>query len=142
MSDVVEPLSAFRPPDAAAVMKEPHGHHNDIIIVPVAVGQGDTVVSLSPVSKVCPATEDNSDSETDTSEIQQSHVPLQPGRTYSDHGQWGKMVGVSRALRSSIEAYQKQYQQYQRLTCTQAEGDFDPSVLITRCVCVHKLIHV
>jgi len=121
-----------RPLDATAIGGEER-RSDHIVIEPVADGQGDTLTTVSPVSKVCPAGKDDSGSETGESEEQQQvQVPPLSVRTGRGQNCQRKLVGVSRALRSSVEAYQRQYQRYQQLTCTQAEGDFDPSVVITR----------
>ena len=134
VSGMMEPPPRSRPPDAAAVGgKEQSSDHVDIVIEPVAVGQGDTIAIVSPTSNnICPATGDSSDSEIDESGIQQSHFAQLPAGAGCGLEHQRRPVGVSRALRSSVEAYQRQYQRYQQLTCTQAEGDFDPAVMIAR----------
>ena len=132
MSGVREVPPHSRPLDATAIGGEER-RSDHIVIEPVADGQGDTLATVSPVSKVCPTRKADSGSETGESEEQQQvHVPPLSVRTGRGQNCQRKLVGVSRALRSSVEAYQRQYQRYQQLTCTQAEGDFDPSVVITR----------
>ena len=134
VSGVGGPPPCSRPLDAAAEGGEERSSNCvDIVIEPVAVDQGDTLTTTLPASEVCPATE-GSDGETDNSKRQPSHVTPPPVGAGCGKERQRKLVSVSRSLRSSVEAYQRQYQQYQRLTCTQAEGDFDPSVVITRCV--------
>ena len=49
----------------------------------------------------------------------------------------GDPVLIPNEMKQSIEGYRERYRQYQRRTCTQAVGDFDPATIIERLVVGH-----